>query len=127
MANVKFSTVDEYVGTFPKDIQEGLTQIRRAIKNAEPKAEEVISYNLPAFKFHGWLIYFSAYKSHYGISFPPPFTVFRNFIQDLSPYKVSKSAVQFPFSMPIPLALIKKMVQFRARENLELEKKKIPD
>lgn len=125
MAKNPFNTVDEYIASFPKEVQHGLQSIRQTVKKVQPDADEVISYNIPAFKYHGWLVYFSAFKAHYGISFPPPFTVFKKFGKELKPYKVSTSAVQFPFSMPIPLALIKDMVTFRAKENVEVEKAKL--
>jgi uncharacterized protein YdhG (YjbR/CyaY superfamily) len=121
MAKNPFRTVDEYIASFPEDVGQGLEKIRQTIKQVKPEAEEVISYNIPAFKYHGWLIYFSAYKAHYAISFPPPFTVFKKFEKELAPYKVSTSAIQFPFSKPFPFELIRNMVEFRAKENLENE------
>jgi uncharacterized protein YdhG (YjbR/CyaY superfamily) len=119
-----FQTVDEYILTFPRDVQATLEQIRQTIKEAVPEAEEVISYQLPAFKYHGMLIYFSAYKDHYSLSFPPPFTVFDVFKEQLSPYEVSKTAIKFQMSIPLPLELVNDMVKFRANENLEKGKKK---
>jgi uncharacterized protein YdhG (YjbR/CyaY superfamily) len=79
----------------------------------------VISYNIPAFKYHGWLMYMSAYKSHYSIAIPPTSEVFEKFKKELSEYEVSKSTVKFPFSKPVPYDLIKEMVKFRAKENEE--------
>ncbi|MBW7454070.1 iron chaperone [Paenibacillus sepulcri] len=119
-----FQTVDEYFGSFQKEIQDSLEQIRQTIKNAVPEAEEVISYQLPAFKYHGMLIYFSAYKDHYSLSFPPPFTVFEVFKQELSPYEVSKTTIKFPADKPIPLELVSELAKYRAKENLEGKQKK---
>jgi uncharacterized protein YdhG (YjbR/CyaY superfamily) len=119
-----FQTVDEYIGTFPKDVQDTLEKIRQTIKKAAPEAEEVISYQLPAFKFHGMLIYFSAYKDHYSLSFPPPFHVFDVFKNELSPYEISKTTIKFPMDHPIPFELVSEIVKYRAKENLEREKKK---
>lgn len=79
---------------------------------------------MPAFKYHGMLIYYSAYKKHYSISFPPPFKVFEVFKEQLSPYEVSKTAVQFPMDQPVPLDLIGEMAKYRANENIEIENKK---
>jgi len=76
VAKTDFKTVDEYINTFPQDVGETLEKIRQTIQEAVPDAEEVISYQIPAFKFYGWILYFSAYKDHYSISFPPPSTVF---------------------------------------------------
>jgi uncharacterized protein YdhG (YjbR/CyaY superfamily) len=112
-----YRTADEYVATFPKAVQEGLEQIRQAVKNAEPGAEEIISYQLPAFEYHGKLIYYSAYTKHYSLSFPPPFTIFEAFKEQLSRYEVSKSAIQLPMNEPLPLELIGELVKYRATEN----------
>jgi len=119
-----YQTADEYIDTFPPAVQEGLQQIRKAIREAEPDAQEVISYQIPAFDYHGKLIYYSAYTKHYSLSFPPPFTVFETFREQLSPYEVSKSAVQLPMDKPLPLTLIAEMVKFRAKENKEKPAKK---
>lgn len=124
MAKTDFKTVDEYIGTFPEEVQADLEKIRQAVKKAVPEAEEVISYQIPAFKYHGWILYFSAYKSHYSISIPPPFTVFEVFKKELEGYVLSKSTVQFPKNKPLPLELIKDIAKFRAKENLEKGTKK---
>lgn len=124
MAKTDFKTVDEYIGTFPEEVQADLEKIRQAVKKAVPEAEEVISYQIPAFKYHGWILYFSAYKSHYSISMPPPFTAFEVFKKELEGYVLSKSTVQFPKNKPLPLELIKDIAKFRAKENLEKGTKK---
>jgi len=113
----KFQDVDTYIASFPEDVQTSLEQVRTAIKTSAPKAEEVISYNMPAFKFHGILVYFAGYKNHIGFySFPSGHKAFE---KELSIYKQGKGSVQFPIDKPMPLALIKKMVKFRVKENLE--------
>jgi uncharacterized protein YdhG (YjbR/CyaY superfamily) len=89
-----------------------------------PEAEEVISYSIPAFKYHGWIFYVSAYTKHFSLSCPPPFTFFDVFKDELARYKKSKSTIQFPLDEPAPLELIQKMAQFRAKENLEREQVK---
>lgn len=119
MAKTDFKNIDEYISTFPKDVQDILEQVRTAIRKAVPQAEEKISYQIPAFKFHGWVFYVSAYKNHFSLSCPPPFTVFGAFKDELSRYKLSKSTIQFPLDEPVPAKLIQKMAQFRAKENLE--------
>ncbi|TDF89170.1 iron chaperone [Paenibacillus piri] len=121
---IKFQTVDEYFNTFPKDVQDTLEKIRETIKSAAPEAEEVISYQLPAFKYHGFLIYFSAYKDHYSLSFPPPFKIFEAFKNELSPYEVSKTSIKFPMDKLIPFDLVIELVKYKVKENLEKEKKK---
>jgi uncharacterized protein YdhG (YjbR/CyaY superfamily) len=119
----KFTTVDEYINAFPENIQFLLEVIRDTIKEAAPEAEEVISYNIPAFKFHGMLIFYSAYKNHISISIPPS-KVYEIFKEELSAYKVSKSAIQLPLNQKLPLKLIADMTRFRLKENFELAEKK---
>jgi uncharacterized protein YdhG (YjbR/CyaY superfamily) len=70
------------------------------------------------------LIYFSAYKDHYSLSFPPPFHVFNVFKNELSPYEMSKTTIKFPMEHPIPLELVSEIVKYRAKENMEREKNK---
>lgn len=115
----KFTTVAQYIDSFPENVQFLLEVIRETIQENAPEAEEVISYNIPAFKYHGMLIFYSAYTNHISISIPPS-KVYDVFKDKLSAYKVSKSAIQLPYNQPLPLQLIKEMTQFRVRENLEL-------
>ena len=124
MAKTDFKNIDEYISTFPKEVQAILEQIRQTIKEAVPEAEEAISYQIPAFKFHGWVFYFSAYKKHFSLSCPPPFTVFDAFKEELLPYEISKSTIKFPLDQPVPVKLIHQMAQYRANENLERDKTK---
>lgn len=124
MAKTDFKTIDEYIATFPAEVQAILQQVRQTIKAAVPAAEEVISYQIPAFTYHGWLLYFSAYKHHFSISCPPPFAVFEAFKAELASYKQSKSAVQFPLDQPVPVDLLYRMAQFQARVNEEKAKAK---
>ena len=114
---IEFKDTDEYIATFPKETQEVLQQVRTAIKTSAPKAEEVISYGMPAFKLHGMLVYFAGYKQHIG--FYPTASGIAAFKDELSKYKNAKGSVQFPLDKPMPLALIKKMVKFRVKENTE--------
>lgn len=111
---VHFKTVDEYFGAFPKETQLHLQQIREAIQKAAPKAVEVISYNMPAFKQNGILVYFAAYKNHIG--FYPTASGIKEFQSEFKNYNSSKGAVQFPIDKKMPLALIQKIVKFRVQE-----------
>jgi len=86
------------------------------MREAAPEAVEVISYQMPAFKLNGILVYFAAFKNHIG--FYPTSSGIEQFKKELSPYKWSKGAVQFPLDKPIPFALVKKIVIFRVKENL---------
>ena len=115
-------TIDEYIKTFPKDIQWKLQEIRKTIHKAAPKAEEVISYNIPAFKRNEVLVYFAAFKNHIGFfSTSKPIEVFK---KELEGYKTSKGTIQFPLNKKIPLGLITKITKFRLREDSEKKKSK---
>ena len=110
-------TVDEYIAGFPSDIQDPLQRIRQTIKQAAPDAVERIAYQMPTFALNGNLVHFAAYKSHIGF-YPTPSAI-KKFRKELSIYKGSKGAVQFPLDRPIPLDLIAEIVRFRVEENLE--------
>lgn len=110
-------SIDEYIAGFPHDIREILEQIRSTIQKAAPDAEEKISYQMPTFTLHGNLVHFAAFKHHIGF-YPTP-TGTEKFRQELSAYPGGKGSVRFPLDKPIPFALIRKIVKFRVKENLE--------
>lgn len=112
-----FRLVDEYINTFPKETKIKLQQLRNIIRETAPEAEEIISYNMPAYKTTGVLVYFAGYKSHIG--FYPTSSGIIQFKNELSVYKNSKGAVQFPLDKPLPETLIKKMVLYRLSETRE--------
>jgi uncharacterized protein YdhG (YjbR/CyaY superfamily) len=112
----KFKSIDEYIGTFPNNIQNVLEEIRQAIREAAPKAEETISYQIPAFKLNGDLVWFAAFKDHIG--FYPRASGIEVFKEKLAGYEISKGTVRFPINEPIPFDLIKEIVRFRVKENL---------
>ena len=112
-----FKDIDEYIAIQTPEVQILLEQMRQTIKKAAPEAEELISYNMPAFKYHGMLVYFAAYKNHVGFYATP--TGHSEFKEELSVYKQGKGSVQFPLIQPLPLDLISRMVQFRVNENLK--------
>lgn len=119
----KPTDTDSYIAGFPKETQKLLQQVRTAIKQAAPKAEEVISYGMPAFKQNGKpLVYFAGYAQHIG--FYPTGSGIAAFTKEIEKYKHSKGAVQFPLDKPIPVTLIKQMVKFKIAENLEKAKTK---
>ncbi|MBN1410823.1 MAG: DUF1801 domain-containing protein [Spirochaetales bacterium] len=108
-------TIDEYIKSFPKEVQKILQQIRATIKKAAPDAEEAIKYRMPTFVLNGNLVHFAAFKNHIGFyPIPSGITAFKN---ELSAYKQGKGSVQFPLDKPMPLALISKIVKFRVKEN----------
>ncbi len=110
-------TVDEYIAAFDEAKQTRLQQMRTAIKKAAPKAEEGISYMMPAYKLNGMLVYFAGYKNHIGFYATP--TGHEAFKKELSVYKEGKGSVQFPHDKPLPLGLVGKIVKFRVRQNVE--------
>ena len=111
-----FKTVNEYIGTFPKNVQNILETLRQSIRDSAPEAEEVISYQMPAFKLNGILVWFAAFKNHIG--FFPKTSAIEAFKDELSNYEVSKGTVRFPLDKPIPLDLVKKIIKYRVKENL---------
>lgn len=117
----KFQNIDEYISLFPKDVQAILESLRQTIRKAAPKAEEAISYQMPTFKLNGNLVHFAAYKNHVGF-YPTPSGI-EAFKKELSKYKNSKGAVQFPIDEKLPLGLITKIVKFRVKEDLAKRKK----
>ena len=121
--NTKFQTVEEYIATFPPKTKKFLKDIRATIKQAAPQAEEAISYNMPAFKLHGMLVWYAGYKEHIGLY--PKTTVIQAFKKDLEGYKQSKGTIQFPLDQPLPLDLITRIVKYRIKENLEAAKIKV--
>jgi uncharacterized protein YdhG (YjbR/CyaY superfamily) len=111
-----FKTIDEYKASFPKNVQTILEEMRQAIREAAPEAEETISYRMPAFRLKGILVYFAAFKNHIG--FYPTSSATEAFKEKLSDYETSKGTVRFPINEPIPFDLVKEIVKFRVRENL---------
>jgi uncharacterized protein YdhG (YjbR/CyaY superfamily) len=110
----KPTTIDEYITGFTPDVQQILKKIRTTIRKVAPKAEESISYGVPAFKLHGPLIYFAAFKNHIGV-YPVTAPVRANF-KELSKYKGGKGTVKFPLDEPIPYPLIGRIVKFKMSE-----------
>ena len=112
----QFKNIDDYIDTFPKNVQHKLTELRSAIKESAAEAEEAISYGMPTFRLNGNLVWFAAYKKHIG--FYPTHSGILAFEEKLSVYKHSKGAVQFPIDGPIPLDIVREIVRFRVKENL---------
>ena len=123
MAKTDFRSVDEYIASFPNDVQAKLQTLRRTIQKAVPGAEEIISYQMPAFKFHGRLLYFSAFKNHYSV-FGGTQGVRRAFKKELARYEGGEGTIRFPLDEPVPVKLIRDIAMYRAKENLDREGKK---
>jgi uncharacterized protein YdhG (YjbR/CyaY superfamily) len=117
-----YTTIDEYIATFPDPVQELLQQVRATIHAAAPEATEKISYQMPTFFLNGNLVHFAAFKNHIGF-YPAPRGI-EAFKDELAQYKGAKGSVQFPLDEPMPLDLIRRIVEFRAAENSSKAKKK---
>jgi len=125
MAKTDFKSVDEYIATQPEDVQAILQRVRSAIRKAVPGAEEVISYQIPAYKLHGGpVLYFAGWKQHFSL-YPVTDHVVEAFQADLAPYKVGKGTIRFPLSQPVPVKLIERIAKFRAKEAAERAKPKL--
>ncbi|MGH9645576.1 MAG: iron chaperone [Bryobacteraceae bacterium] len=116
-------SVDEYIASQPKAAQVVLRRVRNAVRKALPEAEEVISYQIPAFRQHGRIvIFFAAWKQHYAIY--PALDAAAAFKDELVRYKVSKGTIRFPFSDPVPVNLIERIAKFRAKVVAQRQKPK---
>jgi uncharacterized protein YdhG (YjbR/CyaY superfamily) len=111
----KFETIDEYIKSFPENVQSVLEKLRATVREAAPEAVESISYDMPTFKLNAKrLVYFSAWKNHIGFySIPEGNDAFR---KELSPYEGEKGSLRFPLEKLIPYDLVKKIVMFRMKE-----------
>lgn len=110
----QYTTIDEYISEFPKEVQVVLQKFRKTIHKAVPEATEAISYGIPTFKLHGNLVHFGGFKQHVGF-YPSPSGI-DAFKEELSPYLVSKGTIRFALDKPIPYDLITKIVLARKRE-----------
>ncbi|MCW3084131.1 MAG: hypothetical protein JWP12_1497 [Bacteroidetes bacterium] len=119
MAKKSANAVDLYIADFPKETQQKLQQLREIILEAAPGAEEKLSYKMPYYSYHGRLVYFAGYKHHIGLY--PMASGITKFKKEISGYKNAKGSVQFPLDEPLPVKLIRKMMVFRAKENLKKE------
>jgi uncharacterized protein YdhG (YjbR/CyaY superfamily) len=115
--SARYVSIDEYIATFPTDIQRRLEDVRATIKAAAPEAEEKISYQMPTFFLYGNLVHFAAYKNHIGF-YPAPSGI-EAFKDELSQFEGSKGAVKFPHNKPIPLDLISRITKYRVAENVK--------
>jgi len=119
MENNKFTTVDQYISSFPENVKEKLIIIRNTVKITAPTATEVISYNMPAYKYKGMLLYFAAHTSHIGFyAMKSANFVFK---KELISFKTTVGGIQFPLNEDIPVELVSKIVKYRMAENDEKE------
>ena len=116
MAKTNFQSVDHYIASQPEAVQAKLRRVRSIIRKAMPDVEEVISYQIPAYKLHGRAaLYFAGWKQHYSL-YPAGARLTAAFKNDLARYEVSKGTIRFPLSRPVPVKLIERIAKFRAKE-----------
>lgn len=113
---MKPNNIENYIATFPTKVQGLLNKVRRTIRAAAPKATEVISYRIPAFKQNGMLVYFAGFKNHIGLY--PPVRNDAALEKAVAKYAGPKGNLKFPYDEPLPLALIARIVRFRVKQNL---------
>ncbi|MGA3088319.1 MAG: DUF1801 domain-containing protein [Terriglobales bacterium] len=124
MGKAKFRDVDEYISAQPEHAQVVLQSVRSTLRNALPGADEVISYQIPAYRLHGGIVlYFAGWKHHYSL-YPAGERMVAAFQEQLASYKVSEGTIRFPLSEPVPVKLIKRIAKFRAAEAARREKAK---
>lgn len=118
---MSYTTIDEYINTFPPEVQKKLQEMREIIRKSAPQASEKISWQMPTFVLNGNLVHFAAHKNHIG--FYPGAEGIATFTDEIKEYKSSKGAVQFPLNKPLPIELISRIVKFRVEENLNSSKR----
>ncbi len=124
MAEGEIKSVDAYIASQPEAIRGILAQVRKALRDSVPGAEEVIAYKMPTYKVDGeTILHFAGWKQHYSL-YPATERVMAAFEQELEPYKIHKATIRFPISQPVPVALIARIAKFRAREVAERAKSK---
>lgn len=117
MITTTAKTIDEYIDSFPENVQKRLHEIRNAIRKNAPKAEEAIKWSMPTYVLHGNLVHFAGYKKHVGF-YPAPAAI-KEFEKELSKYEMGKGSIQFPLDEPIPVGLVGKIVKYRVAQNKE--------
>jgi|ERR1700675_2828843 uncharacterized protein YdhG (YjbR/CyaY superfamily) len=125
VAKIKFKSVDEYIASQPEAARGLLKRVRNTIRKAMPEAEEMISYQIPAYKLHGRpVLYFAGWKEHYSL-YPATDHVVAAFQDALSPYEISKGTIRFPLSEPVPVKLIERIARFRAKEAARVSQRRL--
>jgi uncharacterized protein YdhG (YjbR/CyaY superfamily) len=110
--------IDEYLALQPEKIRETLENLRQIIRETAPEAEEVISYGIPAYKYHGMLVFFAGYKKHCSL-FAGNGALTEQMKEQLKDHKTSKGTIQFTVEKPLPDELVRHIVKFRMKENTE--------
>jgi len=122
MPKADYSDVAGYIASQPKAVQAVLRRVRSSVREALPEAEEVISYQIPAYRLHGRIVlYFAGWTEHYSL-YPCGARLVAAFQDELAPYELRKGTIRFPLSEPVPVKLIGRIAKFRAQEVAERKK-----
>ncbi len=119
----KAKSFKDYISELSPEIQVRMKTIRQTVKSTIPAAEEVISYGMPAFRYHGMLVFYAAFKKHYSFFFGAQVT--KDFAAQLSAYETSKGTIRIPNEKPVPVQLLKKLTKYAAKKNEEKAKQKL--
>lgn len=117
MAKTNYQHIDEYHAAFSGEALQRMQKIRKMIRKLVPDVEECISYQIPCFKYKGYLIYYAAFDKHITLSHPFSQALLEHFKEQLKHYKVSKAAIQIPNKEPLPEKMIQDILLFRKKEN----------
>jgi uncharacterized protein YdhG (YjbR/CyaY superfamily) len=118
MSKTNFTNVDEYISAQPQNAQVVIQLVRSTLRKALPRAEEIISYKIPAYRLNGEVVlYFADWKQHFSL-YPAGERLVAKFKDQLGEYKVSKGTIRFPLSEPVPVKLIGRIAKFRAEETV---------
>lgn len=112
---LKSGSIEEYIDAATPEVQETLHQLHTCIREAAPGANESLKWSMPAYSYQKILVTFKAFKYHIGF-YPMPSAI-KVFAKSLTKYKTAQGSVQFPLDKPLPLALVRKIVKFRVKEN----------
>ena len=123
MEKLLAKNIDEYMALQPEKVRETLENLRQIIRETAPEVEEVISYGIPGYKYHGMLVYFAAYKKHCSL-FGGNGSLTEQMKEELKDYKTSKGTIQFTVEKPLPDELVRHIVKYRMKENVEKIKNK---
>jgi uncharacterized protein YdhG (YjbR/CyaY superfamily) len=119
MTKTQFASVDDYIAAQPESVHAALSRVRTAIRKALPKADEVISYQIPTYKLDGRAVfYFAGWKEHFSL-YPASPELLAAFKKELAAYEINKSTIRFPLNKPVPATLIARIAKWRAKEIAE--------
>ena len=116
MAKPEYQSVDGYIASQPEAVRRVLERVRSTIRKAVPRAEEVISYKIPAYRLNGkTMLFFAGWKQHWAL-YPASGRTVNALKDELSSYAVSKGTIRFPLSQPVPVRLIERIAKLREKE-----------